>query len=1037
MSYRRMSKLAGWLVFALAAIVYFMSAERTGSLWDCGEFIAGAYKLEVVHPPGAPLFLIVGRLFTLFAETLFPSNPAAIAFSVNMMSGLSTAFAAAFVGWATIMLSKLALVGREKEPDQGEQYATILAGVVAGLTTAFCSSIWFSAVEGEVYAMSTFFTALTVWAMVRWYYLPDNPKTDRWLVFVVYAAGLSIGVHLLSLLTFPALALLYYFKKYKKHNFMGMLAAAAAGTAILGFVQLGVIIGLTKLWFNLDYFMVNSLGLPLHSGLIPLILILAGITYGLLNYAHKNNLPLLQLATVGALMVVIGFSTIGVIVIRANANTPINMNTPSNAARLMPYLNREQYGERALVYGPWYGAKPIDNNFSDRYDYVDGEYKVVDEKVSYEYAAADKMLFPRMGDGSQNRSALYEQWRGGNTGKPTQLENLKFFWQYQISWMYGRYFMWNFAGRQNGDQGFWPGDPSSGHWISGIKPLDEMRLHEESEMPERMAADQARNKYYMLPLIFGLLGLFFHLKSRPNDAYALIALFIITGIGIIVYSNQPPNEPRERDYVLIGSFFTFAMWVGMGALFFFELLRKNLSAKAAGIAGGAIVLLAPMIMLAENFDDNDRSEIVASRDYAHNFLESCEPNSIIFTYGDNDTYPLWYAQEVENIRTDVRVVNLSLIAVDWYIEQLRRKVNDSPALNLTIPSSAYKGGQRNLTPYFNRNNPNGDPNLDPSLNLKEELQFIGTDQVKADVNRRQPRSYFRSHKYYIPINESKIFENGLANPSDTGRIVNRIPLNLGRNKSYLIKDELAVLDVITSNINERPIYFAVTCRAEKLFGLQEYMQLEGLALRLVAVNTPTSPQSGQYGRVYGAGRVATDEFYDNVVNKFAWGNLDQERAYISSSYAPSLQSFHLTMLRAAEAMALKGENEKALALCDEYLIAFPQLNFQYDYRTLRILNVMVAAGGYEMAKPHLEAVAAETREYLDFYTSLDMGDLEDGFRQDFQLSMRTMDDLVNLVRKEGDTAFLASLQEMFAGYLNETDTPPPPPPPSNPQDTDG
>lgn len=737
-------------------------------------------------------------------------------------------------------------------------------------------------------------------------------------------------------------------------------------------------------------------------------------------------------------MVILGFSTIGVVVIRANANTPINMNNPNNAARLIPYLNREQYGERDLLYGHWYGASPIDNAFEDRYDYIpsSGEYEVVDEKISYEYAAADKMFFPRMSDGSQNRPAIYEQWRGGKSGKPTQVENFKFFFSYQVNWMYWRYFLWNFAGRQNGQQGFSPNDVSVGNWYSGIKPIDEMRLYDESNLPERMENEQSNNKYYMLPLIFGLLGLFFHLKNRPNDALALLALFIITGIGIIVYSNQPPNEPRERDYVLVGSFFIFAMWVGMGALFLFEVLRKRMTSKMAAVVGGVIVLLAPTIMLAENFDDHTRRNIKASRDYAHNFLESCAPNAIIFTYGDNDTYPLWYAQEVENIRTDVRVVNLSLIAVDWYIHQLGRKVNDSDPIKMTISDEAYKGNKRNLTPYFNQRNPNSDPNLDQVLNLQEELRHIGTDQVGNDANRRQPRSFFRSHRYFIPIDTDKVFENGLATIADTGQIMSRIPLQLGKDKRYLIKDELAVLDVIASNINDRPIYFAVTCREEKLFGLQDFMQLEGLGLRLVPVRTPRTPQNSQYGGVYGAGRVNTDIFYDNVVNKFEWGNLDKERMYYSTSYAPSLQSFHLTMLRAAEAMAIKGENDKAVSLCEEYLMAFPQMNFAYDYRTLRVLNVMVSAGAYDKAKPHLEALAAETKEYLDFYSSIDIEDLESSFRQDFSLSMRTKEDLLRMVQLEGDSEFSARLQEMFADYVVPPDPNRPPPPPPPPTQTD-
>ena len=550
-NFRKVNIIVGWTVFAIAMIVYFFSAERTGSLWDCGEFITGAYKFQVVHPPGAPLFLLIGRMFTVVAE-MISDDPAMIAFSVNLMSSVCSALTAMLVCWVTVILGKLAFVGRDSEADNAESIAILGAGAVAGLSTAFATSIWFSAVEGEVYAMSTFFTSLTLWSMMKWYALPDEPQTDRWLIFSVFAAGLSTGVHLLSILTFPALAMFYYFKKYKKHSLLGMAAAAGIGVLAIAFIQFFIILGIPKLWAALELMMVNSFGMPFQSGVYPLIVIVGGILVFGMYYAHKNRNSLLQNIVICAFLVTASFSTIGIVVIRANANTPINMNNPSDPMRLIPYLNREQYGERPLLKGPSYDTRVINTESEDRYGQVGDRYEIVDKKNSYIFDPKGEMLFPRMSHADPARRQLYELWMG-HKGPPTQADNLSFFFNYQIKWMYWRYFMWNFAGRQNAEQGYYPWDPKSGHWMSGIKPLDSARLYNQSELPDTIKDDKARNKYYLLPFIFGLIGLFFHFRRRPNDAFGLLALFIITGIGIIVYSNQPPNEPRERDYVLVGS----------------------------------------------------------------------------------------------------------------------------------------------------------------------------------------------------------------------------------------------------------------------------------------------------------------------------------------------------------------------------------------------------------------------------------------------------------------------------------------------------
>ncbi|MDP4712345.1 MAG: DUF2723 domain-containing protein [Saprospiraceae bacterium] len=1013
-STNRIHTIAGWLAFGIAAIVYFFSVERTGSLWDCGEFILGAYKLQVVHPPGAPLFLLIGRLFTIVAD-IFSDNPEHIAFAVNLMSALATAFAALFVSWTTSMLGKLALVGKDGTPTNNEDLVLAGAGLVAGLSTAFSTSIWFSAVEGEVYALSTFFTAMTLWSMVKWYSLPDSTEHDKWILFTLYSAGLSMGVHLLSLLTFPALAIFYYFKKFKQHTFKGIVLASAVGVGILLFVQLVVIIGIPKLWSFFELIMVNGIGLPFNSGLVPTILLIVGALSGGIYYAHKNGQVLLQQLFVGAALVVIAFSTIGVVVIRANANTPVNMNAPSDAMRLIPYLNREQYGERPLLKGPQFNSQAVrTNKLGDRYGRVGDRYEVVDERYELAYEPSAEVLFPRMGDNSPSRTGIYKEWLGLNpqqplpAGRPNFVDNINFFVQYQIGWMYWRYFMWNFSGRQNGEQGFKPWDKSGGHWISGIPFIDNLRLYSHRNLPDTLRNDKGRNTYFMLPFLFGLMGLFFHYKKRSQDFLALLAMFIITGIGIIVYSNQPPNEPRERDYVLAGSFFTYAIWIGLGVVALFSLLRDRLSigGRPASLVAIAVVMVAPLLMGFENFDDHSRREIKASRDYASNFLNSCAPNAIIFTYGDNDTYPLWYAQEVEGIRKDVRVINLSLIAVDWYIDQLRRKVNDSPPVKMSISEAAYRGRNRNQVFYFDTNGAAADPVMD----LKRVVEFIGQDNPMRSTNGNLITGLYPVRNTFIPVDREKAIANGIVDAEDAGLIVDQIPVTLS--DGYLTKDDVAILDILANNIFERPVYFAVTCRPDKFQGLNDYMELEGLALKVVPIK---SQSDGSYG-VVGSGRVDVETFYDNFMNKFKFGNFDQYELFVDRSYQPSVQSMQLGVRRAAMQALNESKKDKAMALVDRYFEAFPAMNFSYDYRTMYMLAVYLQAGEYAKAKPHMEILAAELIDKLEFYNSVDPYVIQSSFDTDYALSYQTMESIINNARQAGDEAFVQKLEELFGSY---------------------
>lgn len=1010
-SFNQLNNILGWTVFAIAAIVYALTAEPTGSLWDCGEFIAAANKLQVVHPPGAPLFLLVGRMFTWVAEIFFPDDPAKIAHAVNIMSGICTAFGVMFIAWSTTILARLTLVGRKGTLDSGQTIAVLGAGLVAGLSSTFATSVWFSAVEGEVYAMSTMFTTMVFWIILKWYQLPDTKDADRWLILAAYMAGLSIGVHLLSLLTFPALALFYYFKKYEKNTYQGMIIAMAIGTAALVLIQGIVILRLPKIGSAFELFFVNSLGMPYGTGLAFFILtLIGGLVYGL-YYTHENLKPNLQKALIAFAMVLVGFSTYGVVYIRANANTPINMNNPSDVFSLVSYLNREQYGTRPLIRGPHYNAAPTGTDSEDRYGPVDGKYEIVDKKISYTYDSKDMMFLPRRGH--YDKKQYHHEWMKahgkGITGKPTGADNMRFLFKYQVTWMYWRYFLWNFSGRQNGEQGYYPWVSKSGHAFSGIKAIDEAWTYNQDAIPDTIRNHKARNTYYLLPVIFGLFGLFFFARRNRNDFYGTLILFIMTGLAIIIYSNQPPSEPRERDYVLVGSFMVYTIWIGFGVVALWDIFKNklNLNTNVAAIGALLLVLTAPVIMGFQNWDDHDRSSHQGSRDYAINFLESCEKNAIIFTHGDNDTYPLWYVQEVENVRTDVRVVNLSLLAVDWYIDQLRRKVNTSPAIKMTIPKAAYRGNKRNSLMY------SGKDYMNKYANIQDIVKWMGEDHPLPLQNGTQTESFIPVKEIRIPVDRAKVIANGTVDTSENVTILNEIRFSLGKERSRLIKDEIAILDIIASNNWERPIYFAVTCKPDKTLGLRDYMQLEGMALRLLPVKTKSD---GNLGFI-GSGRIAADKTYDNIMNKFKWGNFDKEDLFVERSYLPSVLSMRLTFFRLARHYINIGQNEKAGQVLDKYFQSYPHMNFPYDYNIMMIINEYYRGGMPEKGKPHVKILANELAQYMNFYRSLDADDLG-SFRYDLQQTQRTVDNLYRTVQSN-DEAFRTEIQGMLSPYLTQ------------------
>lgn len=1007
-SLKKFSNISGLLVFMISFIVYYHSVERTGSLWDCGEFILGAYKLQVVHPPGAGLFVLIGRMFAWLA-TIFSDDPADIAFAVNLMSALCTSIAATMIAWVTIMFGKLALVGRSTETTQSQNIALALAGLAAGLSTAFSTSIWFSAVEGEVYAMSTMFTSITVWAATKYYFLDDDKDANRWLVLSLFVSGMSVGVHLLSILSLPAVALLVYYKKYKEHTLKGAIIAMGLGVVAIVFIMKFVIVGIPNLWKNMELLFVNSFGLPIHSGIIPTLLIVAGLAYYILKYAHKKGNQILQIAAVSAVLIVVAFSTIGVVVIRANTDTPINMNVPGDAMRLLPYLNREQYGERPLLSGPHYDAEPKDVKRTDRYGRVGEKYEVVDEKFEYIYDQKDKILFPRIGHTDQGRPELHKMWRealnGDSKGKPGMGYNLQFMMYYQINWMYFRYFMWNFVGRQTAEQGYFPWDISKGHWQSGITPIDEAKLYKMDALPDTMKNDESSNRYFFLPLIFGLIGLVFHFVQRKKDFTTLLILFVITGIGIVIYSNQPPNEPRERDYVLVGSFMTFCIWIGMGVLALYHYLSQKISGPAPAVLAGLLVISAPVIMGFQNFDDHSRKHHQASRDYASNFLNSVEPNAIIFTYGDNDTYPLWYAQEVENIRRDVRVVNLSLIAVDWYINKLRNKVNDSAPIKLTLTEEDYRGKNRNQVFFAN---PRGE-NLSAPMNI-----FEGLRSIRDPKNTIQDQTFVTSRNFYLPVDREKYMKLGLQPNIDSSEWADQVEFRFAENAGYFTKDDLAVMDLIASNFYERPIYFAITCQASKLLGLNDYVEMEGLGLRL----SPTKVRvKSQLPSIYGFGDIDVEKVYNNVMTKWKWGNFDKMKLFVDKSYMAEVQAMKLVMLRAAIEFDRQGIKDKAVAMANKYFEAFPHMNFPYDSGIMPFINVLISAKDFESAKKHLRILAEETKQYITFYESQTDKDVFDSFRQDYEYRLGAIQDVLDNAKKVEDPAFEKEMSDMLNPLL--------------------
>ncbi len=933
--YKYYNKIVGWLVFLVAAIVYLSTIEPTASFWDCPEFITTAFSIQVGHPPGAPLFMIMGRIFTMFA-----GSTAQVPTMVNILSALASAFTILFLFWTITHMARKLVGNKETELSLPEMIAVLGAGAVGALAYTFSDTFWFSAVEGEVYGTSSLFTALVFWCILKWENEADEKYANRWIILICYLIGLSIGVHLLNLLAIPAIVLVYYFRKYKTTP-KGVTVAVALSMVLVAIVMFVFIPGIIVLaqWFEL--FFVNGLGAPYNTGsVIYAILVISGIVWGL-KYTREKKKVLANTSILALAVMIIGYSSYALIVIRSSANPPMDQNNPDNVFSLLSYLNREQYGSKPVFYGQYYNA-PLDtenpySKGSPNYIERNGKYEISDYKQSPNYDSRFMTIFPRMFSNSPEHVKEYQSWanikgtpiqvtnREGEPQKimkPTFTENLTFFLTYQINWMYWRYFMWNFSGRQNDIQG--NGDILNGNWITGFNFLDSVRLGDQNHLPTSLAKNRGKNKYYMLPLILGLLGLFFQFNAGSKgkkDFWVVMSLFIMTGLAILVYLNQEPLQPRERDYAYAGSFYAFAIWIGFGVLSLYQLLNKYSPAKISAIAATTISLIAvPCLMANQNWDDHDRSGRFTARDFGRDYLESCAPNAIIFTNGDNDTFPLWYAQMVEGIRPDVRVCNLSYFQTDWYVDQMRRKAYTSDPLPIKFEHNQYVQGTRDVIYVLDQ--------IKRPVNLKEAMDFVRSEDQGTKLQQADNASFIPTRQLVYPVDKAAVLANNVIDPKDADKIVPQMEIKLTGN--YITKDELMILDMIANNNWKRPIYWAITVGRDKYLNLQDYFQAEGFAYRLVPIKTPAS--SGQVGR------IRTDVMYDNIINKFKWGNMNDPKVYLDENNVRMSMNVRNSFVRLADGLLEQGKRDSAIAVLDRCNELVPNDKVTYNYFNLLMVE---------------------------------------------------------------------------------------------------
>ncbi|WP_207425184.1 DUF2723 domain-containing protein [Pedobacter sp. SYSU D00535] len=900
--FRLLNNLTGWFCFACAFSVYLLTLQPSVSFWDCGEFIAAAYRLQVGHQPGAPLFILIGKLFSLLA-----ADARSTAFFLNLLSALASALTILFLFWTITALARKLL--QKQSFSCSEQLLILGAGVTGALAYTFSDSFWFSAVEAEVYALSSLCTAVVFWAALKWDAVSDQPSANKWLLVIAYLIGLSIGLHLLSLLSIPAIFLLIYFKRSKKISTVGTIAAFGLGCLVLAFVQYGIVQYLVLLSFKSDYFFVNTLHLGFHSGALFFILLLVvAVTIGLL-YSHRRKLPGLNLSLLCLSFLLLGYSSYAMIVIRAEAKTAINISNPDNAFSLFSYLGRLQYGETPLLYGPYFDSQPTEVK-DKRTLYRKGKaaYEEAGERTSYHYDR--NTIFPRIYSEDAAHVNFYRNWLNIPEGEKANFsDNIRFFSTYQMGFMYFRYFLWNFAGKQNDEQGM--GDGTDGNWKTGIKAIDELRLGSHDNLPQAAIENEGNNSFFALPLLLGLAGLIYQFRRRKEEALVVTAFFFCTGLAIVLYLNQSPLQVRERDYAYVGSFYAFAIWIGLGVLALNALVTRLKMTKASISLAIASSLSVPLVMGWEGWDDHDRSGNYIAHDMAVNYLQSCAPNAILFCNADNDTYPLWYAQQVEGIRTDVRLVNLQLLFDPDYITALKKELDSAAPLPITMPEEKYQAGKRDVLYYLNYGIPD-------SVELKDIFEVLTSDNPadQVEMNDGRRANFLPSKNFQLTVDKEKVLASGMI--KDRSKIADK--MKWAWEKDYVTRADLAAIDILAHNNWKRPIYFSNGLSSDSYLGLHQYLYLEGYTYRLLPIKRKEQDLRDK------SELTNTDVFYSNFKSKLKLNSFNKAAYLDPESRRIGRQSWNL-LNTLAENLVQEKRTSEAREVVRKAILELPMRNY--------------------------------------------------------------------------------------------------------------
>ncbi len=1000
MNYRKINNLVGWITGAIAFIVYLKTMEPTVSFWDCGEFLSCAYKLEVGHSPGAPFFMLVQRLFAIFsgggAVTGAPSvstlGTVGAATFINALSALTSALSILFLFWTITHFAKKLVVPdntSNTEPDNNQLTLIMGAGLIGALAYTFSDTFWFSAVEAEVYGTSSFFTAITFWAILKWEHVADKKHADRWLVLIAYLIGVSVCVHLLNLLTIPAIAMVYYFKRYEA-TYKGTIIAFIMGCVVLAFVQFGVIQYIPRLASVFDIMFTNNFGTSFDTGAITFLVLVSALLIFLLLFAKKRGLHLLHTSVLCVMFIIIGYSSYFSAIVRSRADVPIDMTNPDNPLTFLDYVDREQFGQQPLLFGPYYTSKWSDIDTSGKlYSQMNvkgkDQYVQVGKKMEAVYNGDEKHFFPRIYDNNEaGHMNFYRQFLGlGQNDEPSGADNLRYFFGYQMNWMWWRFFMWNFAGRQNDIEG--QGDPQRGNWISGITFVDKMRgMGDTDKMGSGYSDSDAHNKLYFLPLILGIMGLVFQFNRNKKDGIIVATLFFFTGIAIGIYLNMPPLQPRERDYAFAGCTYTFAVWIGLGVLMLHQWFKKAVQDPVAAYGAIALSFVAvPALMANVEWKDHDRSKKTLARAVAHNTLSCCAPNAVLFTFGDNQTYPLWYIQEVEGFRKDVRVINTSLLGIDWYVDQLNYKINDADAVPMVWKKKDYVGDHHNYISYFKN------PQIpeDKYFNLYDICNFMNSDDPANKGQRGSEASnYMPTKNFFVQsLSKDQLVQQDMVPAADTARIITDMKFSYPKTLAY--KSDLAILNIIAAVANEgwkRPLYFDAGLRQGDYGGTGDYLHMEGNVYRLMPYKYADAAKVNQ--QVLGI--INTDKSYDLYMNKFIWGGGERNDVYFDEPNRHEFVTYRMDGSFIANQLTAEGKKDKAVQVLDKVMSGITEHSYAYDYTAYFVAASYYHAGALAKANALTMKIVRNSEDDVNWVATLpedSKAAMADDVRQQFQI----------------------------------------------------